>query len=197
MPSWRRLRWRLRGAWQWPAFVGLTLLDGLLLVELPFYASGPADVPGGLLLAGFLNLLALVLLAPLGGSVLRRRRPDLPVVVARDSAGTALLCAVSAALLAGGLAHRPAVENEAAARMAATAGAAHWIAMDADPRWRRGIAAIDTVRIERDYYRVCVPGPDSDRWLCLFVSTAQDPPGITVDRDQVSNADYRHRGGFG
>jgi hypothetical protein len=177
--------------------VGLTLFDGLLLVELPFYASGARDVPAGLLLAGFLNLLALVLLAPLGGSVLRRRRPDLPVVVARDSAGTALLCAVSAALLVGGLVHRPAVESEAAARGAATAGAAHWIAMEAEPRWRGGIAAIDTVRVDRDLYRVCVPGPDPDRWLCLFVSTAQDPPGITLDRDQVSNAGYRHRGGFG
>ena len=38
---WPRLRWRMRGAWQWPAFAVLTLLDGVLLTKLPFYGRGP------------------------------------------------------------------------------------------------------------------------------------------------------------
>src|SRR4051812_17810009 len=33
---WRRLRWRLRGAWQWPAFAVLTVVDALLVARLPF-----------------------------------------------------------------------------------------------------------------------------------------------------------------
>ena len=38
---WRRLRWRLRGAWQWPAFIVLTLVDALLVARLPFQGEGP------------------------------------------------------------------------------------------------------------------------------------------------------------
>ena len=36
----RRLRWRLRGAWQWPAFLALTLVDAVL----PRLAAGGALV---------------------------------------------------------------------------------------------------------------------------------------------------------
>jgi hypothetical protein len=32
---WRRLRWRLRGAWQWPAFVVLTVADAVIVARLP------------------------------------------------------------------------------------------------------------------------------------------------------------------
>ncbi len=53
---WRRLRWRLRGAWQWPTFAALTAIDALLVARLPFQGTG-GDVVGAILLAGFLNLL--------------------------------------------------------------------------------------------------------------------------------------------
>ena len=35
-----RVRWRLRGAWMWPTFVALTLLDGLVLHLLPPVGTG-------------------------------------------------------------------------------------------------------------------------------------------------------------
>lgn len=35
-----RLRWRVRGAWQWPAFVLLTLADAALLHWLPLAGEG-------------------------------------------------------------------------------------------------------------------------------------------------------------
>ena len=82
----RRLRWRLRGAWQWPTFVVLTVVDAVLLVRLPFQGEG-ADLFGALIVAGFFNVLAVALLAPLGGMLLRRRRRDLPFMIARDYAG--------------------------------------------------------------------------------------------------------------
>jgi hypothetical protein len=28
--GWRRMRWRLRGAWQWPTFLALTVADGVV-----------------------------------------------------------------------------------------------------------------------------------------------------------------------
>ena len=51
-------------------------------------AGEGTDLVGGLLLAGFLNLVVVAVLAPLAGTLLRRSRPDLPAVVAGDYAGT-------------------------------------------------------------------------------------------------------------
>src|SRR3954447_26603240 len=101
---WPRLRWRMRGAWQWPTFGVLTVADTVLITRLPFHEDGP-DALGAVLLAGFFNLLAVGVAAPFLGMLLRRRRRDLPAVVARDYAGTALLALVTAGLVAGGLAH--------------------------------------------------------------------------------------------
>jgi hypothetical protein len=180
---WPRLRWRLRGAWQWPAFISLTLLDTLVIALLPFYGEGP-DVLGAFLLAGFINLLAVAVVAPLGGVLLVRRRPDLPRIVARDYAGTIALVLAAAGLLAGGAAHRPALGAQGAADRAALAGV-HAYVMSQAPAYRPGLATVDTVRMQTNLYRACVPGPN--RWLCLYVKTDQQPAGVTVDSDRTPN----------
>src|SRR6478735_6517735 len=72
------------------------------------------DAIGAFLVAGFFNLLAVALLAPAFGWLLRRRRRDLPFMIARDYAGTALLVLTTCGLLAGGLVHRSAVIEERA-----------------------------------------------------------------------------------
>ena len=120
---WRRLRWRLRGAWQWPTFALLTVLDALLVAWLPFQGEG-GDAVGAVLIVGFFNLLAVAVVAPFLGMALRRRRPDLPFVIARDYAGTALLVTIFLALLAGGLLHRGPRVDQQHARAAGEAGRA-------------------------------------------------------------------------
>ena len=102
----RRLRWRLRGAWLWPTFVVATLLEMVLLHVLPVQGDSTGWV-GALLAAGCLNLLAVVVVGGAGGFVLRRRRPDLPKVVADDYAGTVALGLVAAAFLTAGLVNAP------------------------------------------------------------------------------------------
>src|SRR5436190_13678324 len=103
-----RLRWRMRGAWMWPTFAALTAFDALLLHARPI-AGDDTSLLEGVLLAGFFNLVAIAVVAPMVGAVVRRRwRPDLPKAVAHDYAGTTLLPLVSLGLLAGGLAHDPA-----------------------------------------------------------------------------------------
>src|SRR4051794_33586690 len=97
----RRLRWRLRGAWLWPAFVVVTLLEIPLLHWLPLAGERTSAI-GALLLAGTLNLIAVALLGGLGGIALRRRRRDLPKVVADDYAGTAALALVAAVFVVVG-----------------------------------------------------------------------------------------------
>ncbi len=191
----RRLRWRLAGAWMWPAFAVLTVVDGVVLALLPFYGDGPGGLVPALLLAGFLNLLAVAVLAPLGGRVLRRRRRDLPRLVAADYAGAWLLTSIAALLLAGGLVHRPSVAAEGDAEQAVAAAVHNYVVAQAR-EYRSGLTAIDAMRLEPDYYRACVPGDDPRRWLCLFVGTDQDPAGVTRDPDQAPNAVYRRHGGF-
>jgi hypothetical protein len=192
---WPRLRWRLRGAWQWPAFAGLTLVDAVLLMELPFYDRGPGNLVGGALLAGFLNLFAVAIVAPLAGLRLRRYRPDLPRPVASDYAGTGALVAVTLAFVAGGLLHRPALAAERADLAAVVAGTRAYVGSHA-PGYRAGLADIDALRVEEDLYRSCVPGPDPQRWLCVFVTTDRRPAGVTLDSDRAPNGTYRMHGGF-
>ena len=191
----RRLRWRLRGAWQWPAFMALTVVDAVLLVLLPPYHGAPENLFPGVLLAGFANLLAIALLAPALGHLVRRRRPDLPRIIATNYAGAAAVASITALLLAGGLAHRSAVQAEKG-REQAVAAAMHAYVMQQAPQYRGSLTAIDAIRLDDDYYRACVPGEDARHWFCLFVSTDQHPPGITRDTEEVSNSSYRPYGGF-
>ena len=181
-----RMRWRMRGAWLWPAFIVLTVAEGVALEVLPIAGDGPGGVVPGVLLAGFANLIAVALIAPLAGRRLRRRRPDLPRVIADNYAGTALLCVIAAAIVGLGLLHRPALQAEQAAE-GAVAGAVHDYVVAQAPAYRGGIDAAEAVRIEEDVYRACVPGPDPKRWLCLYVNTDQRPAGVSVDTDRAPN----------
>ena len=187
-----RLRWRLRGAWMWPAFALLTVLEGLMLHARPIAGDGTGPFEG-MLLAAFFNVVTVAVLAPICGALLRRRRRDLPRVVANDHAGTALLAAVAGALALGGAFHRPAVleqRREAQAQAAAVRG---YVLAQAPPMYRAHLHRADTRQIDSHLYRTCVPGGDPDRWLCLFVSTDQSPPGIRVDPNHEDNQSFAGR----
>lgn len=188
---WPRLRWRLRGAWQWPTFIGLTVIDTVALTVLPFFGAGP-DPLGGFLLALFINLVAVAAVGPVAGMVLVRRRPDLPRIVARDYGGTVVLAVAAVGLLAAGVAHRSTLASERADERSALAGVHSYVISQA-PAYRAGLSSVDTVQVDRDLYRACVPGPH--RWLCLYVKTDQDPAGVTVDGDRTPNGGYRAASG--
>ncbi len=185
----RRLRWRLRGAWQWPAFVALTLGDGLLLHSLPIAGDG-IDVVPGVILAGFFNLFAVAVVAPVGGLLLRRRRRDLPKIVAADYAGTGLLLVVSATLLAAGLLHRPAIRAGERDMTDQAAAVRRYVLSQAPAAYRAGLAEANTWKIEDHLFRTCVPRHGTARWLCLLVDTSQHPPGVAVDEDHVPNQSF-------
>ena len=65
-----------------------------------------------------------------------------------------------------------------------------------EPQLRGSLGTIDLIRIDENYYRACVAREEPGRWLCLFVSTDQHPPGVTRDPEQVPNRSYRPYGGF-
>ncbi len=185
---WRRLRWRLRGAWQWPAFLVLTIVDAILVARLPFQGEG-ADAIGAFLVAGFFNLLAVALLAPAFGWLLRRRRRDLPFMIARDYAGTALLALITCAILAGGLVHRSAVLEERADQRAVFAAVHDYVVRTA-PAFVAGLATLDNLKLETDRYRACVLGSEKLP-LCLIVNTDQSPAGVTRDPSREPNSLWR------
>jgi hypothetical protein len=182
-----RLRWRLRGATMWPAFLLALVADTLLLRALPIAGDTPPDWPGAVLLAFFFNLVVVAAGAPLAGRLLRRHRA-LPKVVADDRAGTALIVAVAAGLLAIGLAHRPAVRAEAREFDLQAQTARRFVLARAPVVFRANVEAMDTWKQGPDLYRTCVPGPTARRSWCVFVDTRRHPPAVSRDRDQSPNA---------
>ncbi len=185
-----RLRWRLKGASQWPAFVLFTTVEGILLNELPLSGDGPGGLIPGVLLAGFANLFLVAVVAPLGGRLVRRRAPELPKAIATDFAGTAIVGLGFLVVLAAGMIHRPAVLEERQDRLAQFAAVRTYVEAQA-PERRAFLTSADTIRLSDDLVRTCVPGPDPERPLCLFVETDQRPPGVTRDNDLSPNSSYR------
>jgi hypothetical protein len=189
----RRLRWRRRGAWLWPTFAAATVADTVLLHYLPIAGDGATGWVPAFLLAGCLNILAVAALGGIGGWLLRRRRPDLPKVVADDRSGTALVLLVSAMFLVLGLAHRPALRDHEDDVAAQALAMQRWVASQAPPEYRRHVGSADTLQIAADLYRTCVPGPNSERWLCLYLDTSDHPVTARRDTSGASNADFDPR----
>jgi hypothetical protein len=185
---WTRLRWRLRGATMWPAFLLCVVLDALLLHELPIAGDRAPEPFGAVLLSFFFNLVAVAIGAPLVGRWLRRRRGGLPKVVADDRAGTVVLAGLCAALTVLGLAHRPALRAGERAFAAQARAARAYVLEQAPARFRGNVDRMDTWQPGPDLYRTCVPGPDSRRSFCVIVNTDQRPPGVTRDPDQSPNS---------
>ena len=178
-----RLRWRLRGARLWPTFTVLTVLDGLLLHHNPI-AGDSTSVIGGILLAGFVNLIALVLLAPL---LSRRLRGWRPREIADDRAGTVVVAGVTVAFLVLGFAHAGAVDDANHAMAAQLAAARRYFDRAAPPGYRSHRGELSIWKQSDTFFRTCIPGPDSSHALCVFVDTTSNPPDVRLDPAHVPN----------
>ena len=179
----------------WPAFALLTVVDGILIHERPLAGDATGLLPA-LILAAVFNLIAVAVLGRMGGWLLRRRRRDLPAVVAHDYAGTACLFAVTGAVALAGTLHDPAVDERRADFTSQAAAARRWFLTQAPPAYRRDLRHADSLRLGADLYRTCAPGPDPRRALCLFVSTDQHPPGIRTDPNREPNESFARNGQY-
>ena len=191
----RRARWRLRGALLWPTFAAATVVDAAIMHWLPIAGEGTHWVPA-LLLAGSLNVAAVALLGGLGGLVARRLRPGLPKVVADDRAGTAVLVALAATFLTAGLVHAPEIDARRDAFSAQSLAVRRWIDANGDSFARAHVDRADSIRLEQNLFRTCVPRSERLRYLCLIVDTSTSPPRINRDASRESNAKFNGGRGF-
>jgi hypothetical protein len=187
----RRLRWRLRAAWMWPAYAVLTLLDAVILHELPPVKEGVDFIPG-LIVASFANLFLMGAVAPwLGKRLAQREQSAVPqpvrAEVLKDRSAAVLLAVATLGLVAAGLGNREVYVAETEALEDAAIAARAYVESNAPAEIRRNVEAINTDRLEDEYFRMCVPFDDRTRAYCLFVDTSSDPPEITPDPAQIPN----------
>jgi hypothetical protein len=164
-----RARWRWRGAWMWPAFVVTAIADGVIGHALPVNPPRQS-VAAGLVVGLVLNLLCIVVLSAPVGALLRRLRPDLPVMIARNYAGTLLVALVTAGFVGVGLAERSAIAHDSATLRDAVVRAAAYIGEHAPSEFRANADRADAIAIvQGSMYRVCVWNQAHSRDYCVIV----------------------------
>jgi len=199
----RRLRWRIRGAWQWPAYAVLTLLDAVILSELPPVSGGVDFVPG-LIVSSFGNLFLIGVVAPWLGKRLAQREAgtggngvplSVKIEVLKDRSAAVLLGVATLGLVAAGLAARPLVVSETRETERNAEIVRDHVLAEAPHEIQRNLDTANTVKLEDGYFRTCVNYDERDRAYCLFVDVDVDaePPLITKDPSTLPNQQFKPR----
>lgn len=164
-----RYRWRYRGAWLWRLFGVLAVADGVIGHLLPL-SSGGQSIAAGIMVGLVLNLLAVVLLSRPIGALLRRRRRDLPVGVARDYAGTGCVLLVTVGFVASGLAVASELRTDRSDQRDAVVRAVAYIGEHAPVQYRHHMTHPSVYTIQTDsVYRACVLNDAGTRTYCVIV----------------------------
>jgi hypothetical protein len=193
-----RIRWRLRGATMWPAFIAVTFIDGLIIHLLPPVSTG-VDIVPAMLLATFGNLILVGVLAPWLARRAWSRRPaadpgappKAQLEVLTDRIGTGFLLASILAVLAAGLAARPTVVSETEDTERNAEAFRAFVLHTGEAELIRNLETANTVRLGEDYFRTCIARDDRQRYFCAFVDTKSDPAEVTRDRSAEPNSAYR------
>lgn len=169
----RRLRWRRAGAWLWPVFILASITDAVIGALLPPSGESQALFAAGVL-AMAANLIGIVAVSWPAAWVLRRYRPDLPTLVARDYAGVSVVALITAAFLTVGLVHHGQVAADRRALNDAIVRAQAFIGDRAPAEFRRNLKWVSTFAIQPgSIYRACVPSLDGERTYCVVVDTSK------------------------
>ena len=194
----RRLRWRLLGAWRWPAFAVATVADAFLLHELP-PGREQITLPVAFIYSSFGNL-GLIVAADVLARFAERKRaergiedPHLEVQVDR---GAVIALAIGVVgVLAWGLATSESrvLETEALERNAEAVE--RYVLANGGDEYVRNLETANTARLKEDYFRTCISDDERERFLCLFVDTSKDPPQVVRDPSTEPNEEVTGRGG--
>ena len=185
----RRLRWRLLGAWRWPAFAFFTVVDGILLHTL---GTGVRfNLPVSLILASFGNI-ALLAAADLIARFGARQRAaqgveDSHLEVVIDRGGIALLAVGAVGLAASGIATHHLIVSETNATTANAHAVENWVSRYGAATYRRNLETANTAKLGPGYFRTCIADDARRRFLCLFVDTKKKPPQVVRDPSTEPN----------
>jgi len=185
----RRLRWRLLGAWRWPAFAFFTVVDGILLHTL---GTGVRfNLPVSLILASFGNI-ALLVAADLIARFGARQRAaqgveDAHLEVVIDRGGIALLAIGAVGLAASGIATHHLIVSETNATTANAHAVENWVSRYGAATYRRNLETANTAKLGPGYFRTCIADDARRRFLCLFVDTKKTPPQVVRDPSTEPN----------
>ena len=193
-----RVRWRLRGAWMWPTFVVVTLLDGLIMWRLPPVGGGVDLIPA-VLIATFGNLALIAAVAPwLARRTWKRRpaaEPGAPpraqLEVLTDRIGTGLLLATVVGVVVAGLAARPLVVSETRETERNANAFRDFILARGDEELIRNLETANTIELGDALFRTCVARDDRRRYFCTLIDVDRRPPEIDVDPSAEPNSSYR------
>jgi hypothetical protein len=196
-----RLRWRLRGAsWLWPAFAAAVAVDAAILHFLPpvgseqqINAPEGLNVVGDLILAGFVNLFLVAVIAPwLAKRLSARPAPEgepVPPYELQFGRTAAILMSVGAlGLVVVGLGNRPLIVSETQATEANARLVRQWVMNHGSPEMQRNLETANTARLSSNFFRTCIANDHRTRYWCFFVDTQADPPKLTRDTDARPNS---------
>ena len=187
----RRLRWRLRGAMQWPAFVLFTLLDGVVISELPPAVIKEPNLIVGVLAATFGNLVLIGAVAPFLARRLAEREADQTGrEILQDRVATVLLAVGLLACLVSGLANRPVIVSETEDTEEVGRQLRAYVERSGSEELRRNLETANTIRLSEGYFRVCIARDERRRYFCLFVDTGKDPTQVRRDPSAQPNAGF-------
>ena len=186
-----RLRWRLRGAMQWPAFVLFTLLDAVVISELPPSVVREPNLIVGLLAATFGNLVLIGAVAPFLARRLAQRESDQTGrEILQDRTAAVLMAVGLLACLVSGLANRPVIVSETEDTEEVGRQLRAYVQRSDSEELRRNLETANTIRLSDGYFRVCIARDDRRRNVCLFVDTDKDPTEVRRDPSSQPNAGF-------
>jgi len=196
-----RLRWRLRGALQWPAFVLFTLLDALVINALPPAVIERPNLIVGVLAATFGNLVLVGAAAPFLAKRLAARAQlahggptavpaETRREVLQDRVAAVLLAAGLLATLVSGLANRPVIVSETEATEEVGRQLRAYVDHSGNEELRRNLETANTVRLGEGFFRACIALDDRRRFACLLIDTEKEPTEVRRDPSQEPNAEF-------
>lgn len=174
----------------WPAFVVLTIVDGVVLYRLSPVGFEFKDPVFPIIVATFGNLFLVAVIGPWLTKRLAARREALPKVereVLNDRVGTTLLALGLVGVIAAGLGNRQVVVSETEATERNAAAVSDFVSHSGNPELVRNRETANTYKLSEGYFRTCIARDDRRRHFCLFVDTNKRPTEVRRDPSQVPN----------
>jgi hypothetical protein len=192
----------MRGAaWLWPAFAAAVLVDAVILHFLPpvgtdqqINAPRPLNLLGNLILASFVNLFLVGIVAPWFARRLAARpaaddEPAPPYEVMLGRTAAVMMAVTALGLAVAGLGNRPVIVSDTQQTEAAARTLRAWVNLHGTADQQEKVAAgiANTVRLAPGFFRSCIPTKDFHRSTCFFIDAKKDPPTIKRDPDMRNN----------